>query len=104
MKQLSLADQVVRLNAEIKALKDPPRSPEEIDKRISQEKAFFATMNAAKGAVTASNLYTEKVIGSIYDLPYRRALLDFLLSTFKKDSLLIEGTYSMWETYRKEGL
>lgn len=87
----------LRLQAEVRALKDPPLSEEELDTAINGIQQFFATMNAARGAVTAANLYNKDYFAKIYDARFRKRLLAFLLEKFEKDQLMIEGTYNFWQ-------
>ncbi len=96
----TLLDKYLELRAELMAIKSPVLSGAERDSKMSDVKAFFSGMNDSQGAVTAANLYTKEYLLSLADLSYRNELLDFLLDSFLKASILIEDTYNMWKTIR----
>ncbi len=93
-----LLTQNLRLQAEVNALKEPPLDEGEREKRITDIRAFFLTMNTSQGAVTASNLYGKDFFEATTDRAFRKELLDFLIERFAPSQLLIDGTYNYWLT------
>jgi hypothetical protein len=96
----SLLDSYLRLQAENKALKNPPLTQEERESRMLAVKTYFATMNDSQGAVSAANLYGVDYFDNFIDSDYAKELLDYLLEQFKVASILIEATYINWEILR----
>lgn len=96
MNYMQLRTKYLQLQAAYNALKNPPLSHEEREKRMAGIRAYFDAENSAKGAVTAANLYNAEFFKEGIDPEFKRELLAYLLERFNTDSAIIDGTYNLW--------